>query len=78
MAEKKMEETFGGYILHNVPFPEQLDEEALKSLKAMGPILIEQPYSSHIEGQRAFQLDQYRVENVLEVCFRRKQACHFP
>ena len=45
MTDKKMEETFGGYVLHNVPFPEQLDEAALKSLKAMGPILIEQPYS---------------------------------
>ncbi len=45
MAEKKMEETFGGYILHNVPFPAELDETALKSLKVMGPILIEQPYS---------------------------------
>ena len=45
MAEKKMEETFGGYILHNVPFPAELDETALKSLKAMRPILIEQPYS---------------------------------
>lgn len=41
----KMEETFGGYILHNVPFPEDLDESALESLKNMGPILIEQPYS---------------------------------
>ncbi len=45
MADKKMEETFGGYVLHNVPFPGELDEMALKSLKAMGPILIEQPYN---------------------------------
>jgi hypothetical protein len=41
----KMEETFGGYILHNLPFPENLDQDALASLKDMGPILIEQPYS---------------------------------
>ena len=42
---KKMEETFGGYILHNVPFPAELDEAALAALKQMGPILIEQPYN---------------------------------
>lgn len=41
----KMEETFGGYVLHNVPFPNELDEEALAGLGQMGPILIEQPYS---------------------------------
>lgn len=43
--KKKMEETFGGYVLHNVPFPAELDENALQSLKNMGPILIEQPYN---------------------------------
>ncbi|MGW8317687.1 MAG: Zn-ribbon domain-containing OB-fold protein [Candidatus Promineifilaceae bacterium] len=42
---EKMEETFGGYILHSVPFPENLDSAALASLKQMAPILIEQPYS---------------------------------
>lgn len=42
---QKMEETFGGYVLHNVPFPTELDEEALATLNNMGPILIEQPYS---------------------------------
>ncbi len=41
----KMEETFGGYVLHNVPFPNELDEISLKKLREMGPILIEQPYS---------------------------------
>lgn len=41
----KMEETFGGYVLHDVPFPDQLDEAALASLKQMGHILVEQPYS---------------------------------
>jgi len=45
MATPTMEETFGGYILHTVPFPTELDEEALASLKEMSPILIEQPYS---------------------------------
>jgi uncharacterized OB-fold protein len=44
MGETKMEETFGGYILHSVPFPAELDKEALASLKRMAPILIEQPY----------------------------------
>jgi uncharacterized OB-fold protein len=42
---KKMEETFGGYVLHKVPFPDELDDAALASLKKMGPILIEQPYN---------------------------------
>ena len=45
MGVEKMEETFGGYVLHNVPFPAELDEEALARLKEMAPILIEQPYS---------------------------------
>lgn len=45
MAQHKMEETFGGYILHNVPFPKKLDPQSLKMLKSMEPILIEQPYS---------------------------------
>ena len=43
--QNKMEETFGGYVLHNVPFPAELDQVALESLKEMGPILIEQPYN---------------------------------
>jgi uncharacterized OB-fold protein len=45
MAGNKMEETFGGYILHQVPFPTELDAAALAGLKKMTPILIEQPYS---------------------------------
>ena len=45
MAESKMDETFGGYVLHNVPFPTELDQEALAGLKKTAPILIEQPYS---------------------------------
>lgn len=45
MADKKMEETFGGYVVHNVPFPSELDGKALSSLKELTPLLIEQPYS---------------------------------
>lgn len=46
MVQKpKMAETFGGYVLHNVPFPTELSEQALAALKEMGPILIEQPYA---------------------------------
>lgn len=45
MAHKKMEETLGGPILHSVPFPTELDEEALARLKEMAPILLEQPYA---------------------------------
>ena len=43
--KQKMEETFGGYVLHNIPFPAKLNDETLASLKEMGPILIEQPYA---------------------------------
>ena len=45
MAGNKMEETFGGYVVHTVPFPDKLDKAALKALKKMSPLLIEQPYS---------------------------------
>ena len=41
----KIEETDEGQILFNVPFPEQLDEEALQALKGMRPIVIKQPYA---------------------------------
>jgi uncharacterized OB-fold protein len=41
---RKIEETDSGQILFNVPFPYTLDEEALESLKHMGPIIIKQPY----------------------------------
>lgn len=41
---RKIEETFGGYVVHTVPFPSELDKESLVRLKNMGPILIEQPY----------------------------------
>jgi len=45
MAENKMEENLGGYVLHTVPFPTELDEAALAGLKKVTPILIEQPYN---------------------------------
>jgi hypothetical protein len=54
MAGNKMEETFGGYVVHTVPFPETLDKAALKALKKMSPLLIEFPYSAtylHSYGQ---------------------------
>jgi uncharacterized OB-fold protein len=41
---RKFEETDDGQILFNVPFPRELDEESLASLKDMGPIIIKQPY----------------------------------
>lgn len=45
MNNPKMEESFGGYVLHNVPFPNELNEQSLAALKEMGPILLEQPYA---------------------------------
>jgi uncharacterized OB-fold protein len=41
----KRKETLGGYVLHNVLFPRELNEETLALLKGMTPIQIEQPYS---------------------------------
>ena len=40
----KLPENDDGQILFNVPFPTELDEEALSSLKNMRPIIIKQPY----------------------------------
>jgi len=40
----KREESLGGYIVHNLPFPNELTPEALAWLKQMAPIQIEQPY----------------------------------
>lgn len=40
----RMEENDEGQILFNVPFPKKLDEQSLKSLKDMTPIIIKQPY----------------------------------
>ncbi len=41
----RREESLGGYIVHGVPFPQELDPDALAFLKKMAPIQIEQPYS---------------------------------
>jgi uncharacterized OB-fold protein len=43
--DAKRPETLGGYVVHNLPFPTDLDEEALERLKQMAPVQIEQPYS---------------------------------
>jgi hypothetical protein len=40
----KMEENDDGQIVFNVPFPRNLDEAGLESLKHMTPIIIKQPY----------------------------------
>ncbi len=42
---KKREETLGGQVVHNLPFPKELTPESLSWLKQMAPILVEQPYS---------------------------------
>ncbi len=41
----KREETLGGFIVHNIPFPVDTDPDSLAFLKKMAPIQIEQPYS---------------------------------
>lgn len=38
-------ESLGGYIVHNLPFPNELNEQTLALLKQMTPIQIEQVYS---------------------------------
>jgi uncharacterized OB-fold protein len=41
---RKSEETLGGTIVHNLPFPRQLTPEALASLNELAPLQIEQEY----------------------------------
>jgi uncharacterized OB-fold protein len=41
---RKIPETDDGQILFNVPFPTELDEESLRALKHVGPIIVKQPY----------------------------------
>ena len=41
----KIQETDDGQILFSVPFPADLNAEALQALKGMQPIIIKQPYS---------------------------------
>lgn len=38
------EETLGGYVVHNIPFPAKTDAESLGRLKEMTPLTIEQEY----------------------------------
>lgn len=40
----KREETLGGFIIHNIPFPKETDPDSLAFLKQLAPIQIEQPY----------------------------------
>lgn len=51
----KMPENDDGQILFNVPFPLDLDDAALASLKNMGPIVIKQPY--HIDYIHSYGQD---------------------
>jgi uncharacterized OB-fold protein len=41
---RKIEETDDGQILFKVPFPAELNEESLASLKRMSPIILKHPY----------------------------------
>ena len=41
----KIEESDDGQILFGVPFPEELDPQALQALKGMHPIVVKQPYA---------------------------------
>lgn len=41
---KKRPETLGGYVVHGIPFPRELDPDALAFLKRMAPLQIEQEY----------------------------------
>ena len=40
----RREESLGGFIVHNIPFPVSTDPESLQMLKQMAPLSIEQPY----------------------------------
>jgi hypothetical protein len=51
----KLAETDDGQVLFNVPFPSELTEEALASLKHMRPIVIKQPY--HIDYIHSYGQD---------------------
>jgi hypothetical protein len=54
-VSRKLEETDEGQILFSVPFPVELDEDALKSLKHMRPIILKQPY--HIDYIHSYGQD---------------------
>jgi uncharacterized OB-fold protein len=40
----RRDENLGGYILHGVPFPKEMDPDSLAFLKKLAPIQIEQEY----------------------------------
>jgi uncharacterized protein len=40
----RREESLGGYVVHNLPFPVETDPESLAMLKKMAPLTIEQEY----------------------------------
>lgn len=54
-SPKKRQETLGGYIVHNIPFPKETTPEALAFLKKMSPIQIEQDY--HITYLHSYAQD---------------------
>jgi uncharacterized OB-fold protein len=45
MSDARREETLGGFVVHGIPFPVEIDPDALAFLKRMAPIQIEQEYS---------------------------------
>lgn len=42
--KSQRDETLGGYVVHNLPFPVQITPETLQILKKLAPITIEQEY----------------------------------
>jgi len=38
------DESLGGYIIHGIPFPKEINQESLEFLKLLAPIQIEQEY----------------------------------
>jgi uncharacterized OB-fold protein len=45
MSDARREETLGGFVVHGIPFPVEIDPDALAFLKRMSPVQIEQEYS---------------------------------
>jgi uncharacterized protein len=43
-SDVKQPETLGGFVVHNLPFPNHLDDNTLELLKDMAPVQIEQTY----------------------------------
>ncbi len=53
--DTKREENLEGTIVFNIPLPKQLDQDALKALKEMTPIVKRQPY--HVEYVHSYGQD---------------------